>query len=156
VIAAAITAAALALTAPAAPPAAGAPFATISIPAIGLHALVREGVSQRVLDLGPGHYPGSGVPGRRRAVAIAGHRVTHTRPFLRIHELKKGQRIVLTRRSERFVYRISAMRVVEPTDVWPIRMRPTVQRLVLTACHPPHSDRYRLVVFAKLVDAEAA
>ena len=44
-IAAAITATALALTAPAAPPAAGAPFATISIPAIGLNALVREGVS---------------------------------------------------------------------------------------------------------------
>jgi sortase A len=156
VIAAAVTATALALTAPAAPPAAGAPFATISIPAIGLHALVREGVSQRVLDRGPGHYPGSGVPGARRAVAIAGHRVTHNRPFLRINELKRGQRIVLTRRSQRFVYRVSAMRVVEPTDVWPIRMRPTVQRLVLTACHPPHSARQRLVVFAKLVDAKSA
>lgn len=155
-IAAAIAVTALALgAAPAAPPAAGAPFATISIPAIGLHALVREGVSQDVLDRGPGHYPASGVPGARRAVAIAGHRVTHTRPFLRINELKRGQRIVLTRRSQRFVYRVSAMRVVEPTDVWPIRMRPTVQRLVLTACHPPHSARYRLVVFAKLVDAES-
>jgi sortase A len=108
-------------------------------------------VSQRVLDRGPGHYPGSGLPGGRRAVAIAGHRVTHTRPFLRINELKRGQRIVLTRRSHRFVYRVSAMRVLDPTDVWPIRMRPTVQRLVLTACHPPHSDRHRLVVFAKLV-----
>ena len=106
-----------------------------------------------MLDRGPGHYAGSGLPGRRRAVAIAGHRVTHTRPFLRINELKHGQRIVLTRRSQRFVYRVSAMRVVEPTNVWPIRMRPTVQRLVLTACHPPHSARYRLVVFAKLVDA---
>ena len=155
-IAVAVIVAALALTAPAARPAAGAPFATLSIPAIGLHALVREGVSQRVLDLGPGHYPGSGLPGGRRAVGIAGHRVTHTRPFLRIHELENGQRILLTRRSERFTYRVSAMRVVEPTDVWPIRMRPTVQRLVLTACHPPRSDRYRLVVFAKLVDVEAA
>jgi sortase A len=152
VIAAAITMTALALSAPAAAPAAGAPFATISIPAIGLHALVREGVSQRVLDRGPGHYPGSGLPGGRLAVAIAGHRVTHTRPFLRINQLKRGQRIVLTRRSHRFVYRVSAMRVLDPTDVWPTRMHPTVQRLVLTACHPPHSDRKRLVVFAKLVE----
>ena len=150
-IAAALTVTVLALSAPDAPAAAGAPFATISIPAIGLHAVVREGVSQRVLDLGPGHYPGSGLPGDRRAVAIAGHRVTHARPFLRINELKRGQRIMLMRRSHRFVYRVSAMRVVDPTDVWPIRMRPTVQRLVLTACHPPHGDRKRLVVFAKLV-----
>jgi sortase A len=78
--------------------------------------------------------------------------VTHTRPFLRINELERGQRIVLTRGSRRFVYRVSAMRVLDPTDVWPIRMRPTVQRLVLTAWHPPHSDRHRLVVVAKLVE----
>jgi sortase A len=153
IAAAALTASALALTNPAAFPAAGSPFATISIPAIGLHALVREGVARRVLELGPGHYPGSGLPGRGRTVAIAGHRVTHTRPFLRLNELERGQRIVLTRRSRRFVYRVSAMRVLAPTDVWPLRMHPPVERLVLTACHPPHSARHRLVVFAKRVSA---
>jgi sortase A len=152
VIAAAIAVSALALAAPAARPAAGAPFATITIPAIGLHALVREGVSRDVLDGGPGHYPGTGLPGGVRAVAIAGHRVTHTRPFLRINQLRRGQRIVLTRRSERFVYRVSAMRILDATDVWPLRMRPTVQRLVLTACHPPLTARKRIVVFARLAD----
>jgi len=152
-IAAAIAVSIVTLTAPAAAPAAGAPFATIAIPAIGLHALVREGVSQEVLDEGPGHYPGTGRPGRGRTVAIAGHRVTHTRPFLRINELERGQRIVLTRQSRRFVYRVSAMRIVDATDVWPLRMHPTVERLVLTACHPPRTARHRLVVFAKLVGA---
>jgi sortase A len=151
VIAAAITATALALGAPAAPPAAGAPFATIAIPAIGVHALVREGVSADVLADGPGHYPGTSLPGRGGTIGIAGHRVTHTRPFLRINQLRRGQRIVLTRRSHRFVYRISAMRIVAPTEVWPVRRRPKVETLALTACHPPRTDVRRLVVFAELV-----
>jgi sortase A len=150
VIAAAVTATALALGAPAAPPAAGAPFATISIPAIGLHALVREGVSSEVLDRGPGHYRTTGMPGQGRTIGIAGHRVTHSRPFLRINELRYGQRIVLTRGSRRFVYQVFAMRIVAPTDIWPIHLERTREMLVLTACHPPRTDVKRLAVFAEL------
>jgi sortase A len=149
VIAVAVTATALALGVPAAPPAAGTPFATISIPAIGLHALVREGVSQNVLDAGPGHYPGTGVPGRPGTIGIAGHRVTHSRPFLRVNELRSGQRVVLTRSSRKFVYRVFAMRIVAPADIWPIRLRHTGEMLVLTACHPPRTDLRRLTVFAE-------
>ena len=155
-MAAAVTATALALTAPAAQPAAGASFATISIPAIGLRALVREGVSAKVLDHGPGHYPGTGVPGRGGTIGVAGHRVTHSRPFFRLNELRKGESIVLTRKSKRFVYRVFAMRVVEPTDVWPVRMRRKHETLVLTACHPPTTDLRRLVVFAARVTPRPA
>jgi sortase A len=152
VIATAIAVTALALSAPAAPPAAGAPVATISIPAIGLHALVREGIGATVLDRGPGHYPGTSLPGGGGVVGIAGHRVTHTRPFLRINELRRGQRIVLTRNGRRYVYRVTTMRVVAPTDVWPIRTQRAHETLVLTACHPPTTDLRRLVVFAHLDD----
>jgi sortase A len=146
----AVLATALALAAPAAPPAAGAPFATISIPALGLRAPVREGVSDDVLAGGPGHYPNTGLPGRGRTIGIAGHRVTHTRPFLRINELRYGERIVLTRRNRRFVYRVFAMRIVAPADIWPIRLPRTREMLVLTACHPPRTDLRRLAVFAEL------
>ena len=148
-IAAALAATALALGAPAAPPAAGAPFATISIPTLGLRALVREGVGAGVLETGPGHYRNTGVPGSGRTIGIAGHRVTHTRPFLRINELREGQPIVLTRRNRRFVYRVFAMRVVGPTEVWPLQLRRVRELLVLTACHPPGTDTRRLVVFAE-------
>ncbi len=149
-IAAALVATTLALGAPAAAPAAGAPFATISIPAIGLHALVREGVSDAVLSGGPGHYRNTGVPGRGRTIGIAGHRVTHSRPFLHINQLRYGQRIVLTRRNRRFVYRVFAMRIVAPADVWPIGLPRAREMLVLTACHPPRTDLRRLAVFAEL------
>ena len=149
--AAAVTLAALAIGAPAAPPAAGAPFATIVIPAIELHARVREGVTADVLDRGPGHYPGSSVPGRGGTIGIAGHRVTHSRPFFLLNTLRRGNRIVLTLKSHRYVYRVVAMRVVEPTDVWPVRVQRWHETLVLTACHPPRTDVRRLVVFARRV-----
>jgi sortase A len=153
VIAAALAATTLAVGAPAAPPAAGAPFATISIPAIGLHALVREGVRASVLDSGPGHYRNTGTPGGGRTIGIAGHRVTHTRPFLHINRLRYGQRIVLTRHNRRFVYRVFAMRIVAPAEIWPIHLRRTREMLVLTACHPPRTGLRRLAVFAELSDS---
>jgi sortase A len=147
VIAETILATALALVAPAAP-AAGAPVATIEIPSIGLRAVVREGVSADVLARGPGHYPGTSLPGRGGTVGVAGHRVTHTRPFLRVNELRRGARIILTSSTRRHVYRVAAMRIVAPTEVWPVRRQPKVETLVLTACHPPRTDLRRLVVFA--------
>ena len=154
VIAAAVMATALALTPPP-PPAARAPYATISIPAIGLHARCARGSRSACSTSVPAtiRAPGARRPAGRRDRRPPRH-AHATVPAH--HELKRGQLIVLTRRSRRFVYRVSAMRVVDPTDVWPIRMHPTVQRLVLTACHPPRGDLYRLVVFARLVDADAA
>lgn len=146
-IATAVVASTLALGAPAALPA-GAPVATLAIPSIGLRADVREGVSAEVLARGPGHYPGTKLPGQGGTIGIAGHRVTHTRPFLRINELRRGARVVLTRGSQRHVYRVSTMRIVAPTDVWPVRRKPRIETLVLTACHPPRTDVRRLVVFA--------
>jgi sortase A len=147
VIAVGVTATLLALGAPAAP-AAGAPYARVSIPAIGLGALVREGVSGAVLDRGPGHYPGTSAPGRGGTVAIAGHRVTHTHPFLRLNELRRGDTISVTYRSRRHDYRVVGMRIVKPTEVWTLGPR-RIETLVLTTCHPPRRDAHRLVVFAQ-------
>ena len=146
-IAVGVTATLLALSAPAAP-AAGAVYARLSIPAIGLHALAREGVSQTVLDRGPGHYPGTSAPGEGGTVAIAGHRVTHTHPFLHLNELRHGDTISVTYRSRRHDYRVVGMRIVKPTEVWTLRPQ-SVETLVLTACHPPGRDAHRLVVFAQ-------
>ena len=152
-IAVAVTATLFAFGAPGpAPPAEpGAPFATLEIPSIGVRADVREGVSGDVLADGPGHYPGTRAPGRGGKIALAGHRVTHSRPFLRIHELRRGQPIFLIRGSRRHLYRVFAMRVVAPQDDSVLRQT-LAETLVLTTCHPPRSDRTRLVVFARHVD----
>jgi hypothetical protein len=48
---------------------------TIEIPAIGVTKSMFEGVTLRVLDNGPGHWPGSAMPGQTGNVVVAGHRV---------------------------------------------------------------------------------
>jgi sortase A len=134
--------------APAAAPAAGAVLGRLVIPRLGLSVTFRHGVGAPVLAQGPGHYPGTSLPGGGGTIAIAGHRVTHTRPFLRLNRLRKGDRVVLVLRGRRYRYRVFTMRIVPPHQVWPLRSRGGEQ-LVLTACHPPTTDVLRLVVFAR-------
>src|ERR1700747_346185 len=63
----------------------GAPVATLSIPRIHFDGLAHQGVGATQLALGPGHYPSSAYPGEPGTAAFAGHRVTHTHPFLQIN-----------------------------------------------------------------------
>jgi sortase A len=128
----------------------GAPVATLSIPRLHFRETAHQGVGAPVLALGPGHYPSSSLPGRPGTTAFAGHRVTHTHPFLHINLLRRGDVITVTTRWGRFRYRVYRERIVPPTDVAILRNR-GFQQLVLTACHPPHTALDRYVVFARRV-----
>jgi sortase A len=128
-------------------PRVGAPVGVLVIPRLHLRAVVHQGVGAAVLANGPGHYPGTSLPGGAGTVAVAGHRVTHRRTFLQINELRKGDRIYFTTRRGRFTYRVVKERVVRPQATWVLR-RTGRQQLVLTACHPPRTARFRYVVFA--------
>jgi LPXTG-site transpeptidase (sortase) family protein len=126
----------------------GARIGVLTVPRLDTRLPVYEGTAQRVLAKGPGHYRGTSLPGQAGTVAIAGHRVTHTHPFLKINLIRRGDVIVMTTRRGTFRYRVNAMHVVLPTATWVLFRGRKLQRLVLTACHPPHSSRYRYVVMA--------
>ena len=53
----------------------------------------------------------------------------------------------------RFSYEVQQTRIVEPSELSVIR-RVSYDRLVLSACHPLYSAAKRIVVFARLVQAE--
>jgi len=128
----------------------GAPVATLSIPRIHFRGLAHQGVGATQLALGPGHYPSSAFPGEPGTVAFAGHRVTHTHPFLQINLLRRGDVITVSTRWGRFRYRVYREAIVSPTDVSVLR-NVGFQQLVLTACHPPHTALDRYVVFARRI-----
>jgi sortase A len=149
VILGAAAALALAVSSPAAPPAAGERLGTLEIPRLNVRTAFYEGTSARVLARGAGHYPMTSRPGRGGTIGLAGHRTTYGRPFARVNSLRLGDRIVI-KTGRLHTYRVYRMRIVRPWQVWPLR-RTRHEQVVLTACHPPRSDRYRLVVFARRI-----
>lgn len=142
----------------------GKGIARIYLPTLGkrqVHVVV-EGVSHEDLKKGPGHYPGTDLPGAIGNVVISGHRTTYGAPFNRLDELKPGDPIVLETQSFFFTYTVLATTIVSPdaigeTDHVPNQphAKPTQRLLTLTTCNPKYSARERLVVRAGLGSALA-
>jgi sortase A len=129
----------------------GDPLGRLRIPKIGVSAVYVEGTATADLRSGPGHYPGTPLPGEHGTVAIAGHRTTYGAWFRRINQLKPGDPVVITMAYGRFTYRVERTRIVAPTALWVTR-RVGYDRLILSACNPLYSAAQRIVVFARLVD----
>jgi sortase A len=123
----------------------------IQIPAIELDFFVVSGVGVEELRLGPGHFTDTPLPGQLGNSAIAGHRTTYGQPFHNLDQLTSGDEIVLTTAYGTFIYEVSGLRVVEPTDYAVVStIDPTVATLTLTTCHPKWSAAQRLIVTADL------
>ena len=135
-------------------PAVGDPVAIIVIPRIGLDQVVVEGVAAAQLAVGPGHYPGTALPGQPGNSGIAGHRTTHGAPFNALADLVPGDPVVLTTLQGTFTYRVTGSLVVAPDDVSVLDATVSPQ-LTLTTCNPKYSAAQRLVVEARLVTPPA-
>jgi sortase A len=128
------------------------PVGRLLIDRIGLSSVVVEGTDAGELRAGPGHYPGTPLPGQRGTVGIAGHRTTYGAPFRKLDEVRPRDEIVIVMPYGRFTYRVERTRIVPPTAVW-VTQRVSYDRLILSACHPLYSAAKRIVVFARLVRA---
>jgi sortase A len=127
-------------------------FGMIVIPKINLVHPIFEGIEEPVIHWGPGHWPGSAVPGQNGNAVFAGHRVTHTRPFLDIDLLAPGDQIIFHLATGTYVYEVTEHILVGPNDLWITNPTPT-PTVTLFACHPKHSAKQRYVVKAKLISA---
>lgn len=124
---------------------------TIEIPAIDVSMTMYEGIRLSTLDRGPGHWPGTAMPGQAGNVVVAGHRVSKHQVFRNIDALVEGDEILFTDTAGAVHrYRVTSSRVVVPTEVRIVDPTPT-PTATLFACHPPGSVRERYVVFADLV-----
>ncbi|MGH9040837.1 MAG: sortase [Acidimicrobiia bacterium] len=125
-------------------------FGMLEIPKIGLVHPIFEGLDESAIHWGPGHWPGSAQPGHAGNAVFAGHRVTHTRPFLDIDLLEAGDRITFRTDAGTAVYEVTEHQIVTPDATW--IAQPTAEPTVtLFACHPKHSARQRYVVRGKLI-----
>ncbi len=122
---------------------------TIAIPAIGVEMTMYEGIRLSTLDYGPGHWPGTALPGQIGNVVVGGHRVSKHRVFRNVHKLVAGDEIIFSDANGEHVYLVNRVEIVQPTDVWIINPTETAT-VTLFACHPPGSTAQRIVVFADL------
>ncbi len=122
----------------------------IELPSIGVDKPMFEGVSLTVLDHGPGHWPGTAMPGHVGNVVIGGHRTSHDKPFRHIDDLAPGDEVVFTTSEGRFVYTVTSTEVVYPDAIWIIDQT-QAYTATLFACHPVGSTKQRLVVHLEMV-----
>ncbi|GAA2455420.1 class E sortase [Actinomadura vinacea] len=137
----------------------GEGLAMIRVPRFGAkyRYVIVEGVQQSDLRKGPGHYPGSALPGQVGNFVVSGHRTTYSAPFNRAGELRAGDRILIDTREKQFVYRVTGRKIVKPTAVEvtaPVpgrpRERPTRKLITLTTCHPKYSAAERMIILGEL------
>jgi len=139
---------------PTSPPSDGSPEGLVSIPAIGVDQVFVEGTGTGDLRRGPGHYPGTPLPGQPGNAAIAGHRTTYGAPFDKLDKLRRGDTIMITALWGSSQYEVRNSFVVNPSDLSVIAPTPSNQ-LTLTTCTPRFSASRRLIVQASLVGSPA-
>ena len=144
----------LPVPAPAPEPRAAEPrveLGTIEIPKIGISKPMFEGVTLTTLDNGPGHWPGTAMPGHLGNVVVGGHRTSHDRPFRNIDQLVAGDQVIFNTPEGRFVYVVTSTQVVTPDAIWIIDQK-NEKTATLFACHPVGSTKERFIVFLALAE----
>jgi sortase A len=125
----------------------------LKIPRIDLDKVVMNGTDTATLQVGPGRYPETKLPGLGSTTGIAGHRTTYLAPFRRINEIRDGDEITFELPYGTFTYEVEKHEIVDPSAVH-IVDPVGYERLVLTACHPLYSAAERYAVFARLTEIE--
>ena len=116
---------------PAMEPIEGAPVARLVIPRVGLDDIVLEGVTDQALNGGPGHLPGSVMPGAPGNSVVSAHRDRH---FRRLGELSLGDTITTYTEQDTTTWRVIARTVVNRGA--PALHREAAPVLTLTTCWP--------------------
>ena len=154
VVEATTTAGAPSLPVPQAPPAPQAKepvltLGTIEIPRIGLNVSLYEGITIPTFDRGPGHWPGTALPGALGNVVVGGHRTSKARPFRHLEQLVPGDEVIFATDTGRYVYHVVRTEIVTPDAMWIINQT-EAYTATLFACNPVGSTKQRIVVFLEL------
>ena len=129
----------------------GAVFGRLIIEKMEADTVVVKGHDRDSLKKGPGWVDYTDLPGPNGNAGISGHRTTYGAPFYRLNELQLGDSIDVYSPFRRYRYRVIKVHQVRPEDVQVLAT--TVEPIVtLTACDPPYSAQYRLIVHAELVE----
>jgi len=137
------------------------PIGRLRIPEIDLDVAFRDGVHEEILIEGPGHWPGTPLPGEAGNAVLSGHRTTYTHPFGGLDLLELGDTVKTKLTGEKMVrYEVTRNTVVPEAEYANFVLRqpkkPKVRSITMFACHPKGYRTYRIVVQARAVSPKAA
>lgn len=123
----------------------------IFIPALwNASAPVVQGDGWEHLKRGVGQHIGSANPGQIGNLVLSAHNDIFGELFRDLDKLKPGDEILVSTATREYAYRVTGLRIVEPTQV--DVMEPTLRSTItLVSCYPYMKDDQRIVVFGELV-----
>lgn len=125
----------------------GGPVARLLIPKIGLDEIVLEGIDDEAMNGGPGHFPGSPLPGGAGNSIISAHRDRH---FRNLGQVSVGDTIVTQSGAKTTKWVVIKRKVVDKER--PVLFPSKTATLTLTTCWPIRyfgSAPDRLILTAK-------
>ncbi|MFD5868187.1 class E sortase [Corynebacterium sp. NPDC060344] len=158
----------------------GAPVAFLTAPNAGIQDFVAfEGVDLGTLANGPGHYPGTALPGQVGNSSFAAHRDGNGAPFDNIDRLGTCDDIIVETQAAIFRYKVLPVdglagageafdcvpegtivpgvpgrHIVTPDQSQVVTPHGEASMVTFTTCHPQWSNTHRLIVHGVLAGVE--
>jgi sortase A len=111
-----------------------------------------QGDGWEQLKKGVGQHLGSGNPGEPGNLILSAHNDIFGELFRNLDKLKPGDEIKISTATQEFVYIVTGLKIVEPTDV--SIMDPTQKSTItLISCYPYLVDTQRIVIFGELLES---
>lgn len=129
----------------------GEPFAFIRIPRLGSDwkFTIIEGNSDAVYASGPGHWPGTAMPGQSGRMAVLGHTVGGGDPFMHLSTLRPGDLIYIDLKNQTFIYVVASNSVIPATDTAILDSDSPGASIVIIGCiwpDPGNNDNRQAVI----------
>ena len=137
----------------------------IVIPKLGANARIIPNVNpydsavyQKALTQGVAHAAGTVFPGTIGNVFLFSHSSVnfyeanrYNSIFYLLYKLEEGDEIGLYYKGEKFIYRVTEKKIVDPKDVSYLTAQTTKKIVTLMTCWPPGTTAKRLLVLAELL-----
>lgn len=123
---------------------------SMEIPKLGVTGEIQEGITLTAINRGPGHWPGTPMPGGFGNAVFAGHRTTWSKPFARLDELAAGDKVNFTTPDGSFTYEVRGIIVVPAANIG-IAQQSAAHTATLFACHPRGQATHRIVAKLRLL-----
>ncbi|WP_416326873.1 class D sortase [[Eubacterium] hominis] len=111
----------------------GDAYATISVDRVNFKKPLYYGDNDVILNLGIGHYMGSGLPGQGKPILLAGHNGTE---FYQLQNMKKDDIVNIKTEWGTYTYKIYDIEIMAATDFDANVLDDNSEYLIMYSCYP--------------------